>query len=710
MKSWKKWLVFLLALVTVFALAACNQEEPEETEPTLNPGDQNCEHAFTAWEITKENTCTKKGKQERECEKCGREEEMALLAFGHVYQGGVCIECGKEPKDCEHPEMDTVILTEATCTQSGEERQVCKACKAVTHIRTISPLYHPETEEVLVKEPTCTEDGESNVICKLCNEVLYTNYEWALWHPETESIVVTEPTCTENGLRREVCLICEAVVDEYTIWNNGHDYTYVEPKDATCTEIGWKGYNECTVCQYRSGYSERPATGHSYYFGTCNNCGGTDAGHVSVTAPAMPSNPMTVAPDAPKNYAVPEANIQTFQDTIVDRNTVNVYTFTVSIEGRYLLWLEDVQSGKSVAMYLKNAAGETVDYDYYVYNGDGRYMNLTPGTYTVEIKYGNYTNLSYTLHIGYAKQTRDITAYNLVSDRMEYMRQLNTYSFTAAVSGTYFFYLNDMTDGVQMAMYIYNHLGERIGYYSYCSNGKGVKISLEAGQTYTIQVENSNNKITAYTLCVGKQMPTVTVGNHNMINDSMTFAGQVNLYQFVATAPNCRIDVVNVPSGMQVNIELYNYLNERVKYVNYCDDGEGLNYSELVMGQTYTVKVTQSAQTGTYTLRILTPGEPMTVGNNMGVSDSIVYYGQANYYQITAQENGEILVTLHIDSYSDSRYVAIYVYDSEGNQIGKDTSVYSGDSIRITEVEAGDVYTICLIYNGSAMEYAISFT
>ena len=81
----------------------------------------------------------------------------------------------------------------------------------------------------------------------------------------------------------------------------------------------------------------------------------------------------------------------------------------------------------------------------------------------------------------------------------------------------------------------------------------------------------------------------------------------------------------------------------------------------------------------------------MTVGNNMGVSDSIVYYGQANYYQITAQEDGEILVTLRIDSYSDGRYVALYIYDSEGNQIGKDTSVYNGDSIRALREHAPDL-------------------
>ena len=710
MNSWKKLLILLLALVTVCMFAACNKEEPEETEPTLNPGDKNCAHVFTAWETIKENSCTKKGTQARECTECGKEEERALLAYGHVYSDGLCMECGKKVKECQHPECDTVAIKDATCTEDGEVREVCKLCKAVVEQNYISAFWHPETETVLVREATCTENGLEHEVCKRCGEVVYEDTIWATGHQETENVVIQEATCTENGTYQDVCKLCGQVAYEGTIWAYGHEFEVVDAKDPTCTEIGWKRYSKCIVCQYVSNYTERPATGHNYQFGTCANCGGADASFVSVTAPAVSLNSMTVTPQAARNYDVPAANIQTFQGVITDQNTVHVYDITVAVEGRYVFWIEEVKSGKSVAMYVKNAAGETVDSDYYVYNGDGRYMNLTPGAYTVEIKYASNKDVSYELHIGHAKTVRDISAYELVSDRMECMRQMNVYTFTAAVSGTYFFYLNDMTDNIQMAMYIYDHLEERIGYNGYLSNGKGVKVTLEAGQSYTVQVENVNNKVTPYTLCIGKQTATVTVGNHNMIHDSMTFAGQVNFYQFVATAPNCRIDVVNVASGMQVNIELYNSLNERVKYASYCDEGEGFNYDALEIGKTYTIKVTQYTKNGAYTLRILTPKETLSVNDNMSVTDSVVYAGQANYYQITAKEDGEILVMLRIDSYSDSRYVALYFYDEEGNQIGKDTSVYSGDSIRITDVKAGDVYTVCLVYNGEAMEYEISFT
>ena len=276
MKNWKKLLVLLLALVTVFAFAACGDKENEETEPTLNPGDENCEHVFTEWEVTKERSCTKKGLKTRECEKCGREEEEVLLAYGHSYYGGECSECGREAKECEHPEVDIVVMSEATCTESGEERKVCKICKAAVEINRISALRHPETTEVVISEATCTEDGEIHHICNLCGEVADIDYIWATWHSDTTVKVISEPTCTENGLSQEICNICGEVVDEDTIWSNGHSYEYIDAKNPTCTENGWYKYRKCTVCDYLYNYEERPATGHSFSQGTCSQCGVVD--------------------------------------------------------------------------------------------------------------------------------------------------------------------------------------------------------------------------------------------------------------------------------------------------------------------------------------------------------------------------------------------------------------------------------------------------
>ena len=45
----KKVLFLILALLMVCSLAACGKDTQEDTKPTLNPGDPNCQHSWTDW-------------------------------------------------------------------------------------------------------------------------------------------------------------------------------------------------------------------------------------------------------------------------------------------------------------------------------------------------------------------------------------------------------------------------------------------------------------------------------------------------------------------------------------------------------------------------------------------------------------------------------------------------------------------------------------
>lgn len=718
MKNWKKLILLLLAVVLVFAFAACggaeqsdddDSEKTEDTEPTLNPGDDSCEHVFTEWEIIKESTCAKDGKQERQCESCGKEEEQVLPAFGHVYDDGVCEECGKKAKDCKHNNTEEVVTKEATCTNSGEKREICTKCKAVVDYDYIGALWHPTTEVVTISEATCTENGKKNVICTVCDAVVDTQTIYALWHPDQEKVIISESTCTEKGKYQMVCTRCNEVVDTYTTSALGHDNEYIDAKAATCTQKGWSSYRKCTVCDYVYGYTEYPATGHKFQFGTCTNCGISDAGFTTITAPGLTLNDLTINRPEDVSYTAESAIIKTYKGNIASKNTVEKYTLTVTVPGTYRIWLEEVYSGYYMQVYVKNSLNENVDYDYYVNNNEGICLTLKAGTYTIEVRYGSGIS-TYNLMIGYAKPTVDITEYDVIKDKMEFKRQINVYTFTPAVTGTYRFHLSDMLNNAQMSMQVYNHLNECISYNNYVENGDGVNVTLTAGQTYTLYVNNSDSYITPYTMSVGKQKETVMIDGYNQINDYNKFYGQVNLYQFVATSSRIRIDVVNVASGMRVNLELYNHLNERVANYNYADNGEGFNYYYLVPGQTYTIKVYQDSSTGTYTLRALQTKDAVNVTTDSAVLDKIEYYGQTNYYQYTADASGEVVLTLRVDDYSNGRYVGVYVYNESGNQISWDDSLYSGDTLKVTGLTSGEIYTVCLVYNGNSMEYAISFT
>ena len=97
MAIWKKALLFFLCAVMALSLVACGGEEAEtdkndskeesSKEETLNPGDENCEHQFTQWQVERTRTCEKDGKKSRECELCGKEEVMVWVATGHEFYG-----------------------------------------------------------------------------------------------------------------------------------------------------------------------------------------------------------------------------------------------------------------------------------------------------------------------------------------------------------------------------------------------------------------------------------------------------------------------------------------------------------------------------------------------------------------------------------------------------------------------------------------------
>lgn len=708
METLKKLLVVLLALTVVFCFAACG-ENNEETEPTLNPGDPGCEHVWSAWEVTKENSCTKNGRQERQCETCGKQEKEELLAYGHAYYGGVCSECEKEEKECEHPETYVVVMSQATCEQSGEERKVCKLCKGVVKYNYIDPYWHYDTETVTVAEPTCTDNGLEQEICQLCGIVVYEYTLWANGHQDTERVILVEATCTEDGLYQDICTLCGEVDYEGTLWSNGHEYEYIDSKAATCTEIGWKSYRKCTVCGYLYNYEERPATGHSYRFGNCTSCGIADTSFTMHDASGFTQNIMTVAKAEASVYSADTGFVSLSTGEIAEKNKTYQWTLTAPVDGRYFVWLSDIYSGYYIKMYVYNSLGERVTYDSSIYNREGLYMDLTAGTYTIELSYGSGLT-TYNINVGFAKPSADISAYTQVNDQMEFTRQIIKYTFVPTVSGIHYFSLAEMTGNAEMYMAMYNRLNERVSYDSYVSNGEGLKVELVAGETYTLYIENAYGYLTNFILNIGKQQPTAIIDGYNYINDAMSFNHQVNYYQFTATKIDCRIDVVNMVSGAEVDIYLYNYLGERVSYATYCSNGEGLNTSKLVIGQTYTVKVIYRYLNTDYTLRVISPEADFAVTSNSGVTDTMEYGGQVNNYAYTATHDGEMVIYLRVDSYSYNRYLSIYVYDANGNKLGSDDYVYNGDTVTINNITAGTTYYVRVTSYGGEMIYALEFT
>ena len=663
----KKLLVLLLALVMVLCFAACSGDDQKETEPTLNPGDANCDHAWSDWKVTKESSCSKNGKQERVCETCGKEEEEALLAYGHTYRNGKCTECDKSAKECEHENTYMVMMKSVTCTQDGEERKVCRSCKAVVNYRYINAYWHSDTETVVIQEPTCTEDGIQVEVCKLCNEKVYESPIWAL----------------------------------------GHEYTYVDGQEPTCTDVGWWSYSYCTVCNFVYDYEERPAMGHSYRADTCGTCGFVNSSFDVIVAPSLAGNQLTIEKTEKISYDAVAAKIDTFTGEVAQKGKSETWSFTAEIEGRYLIWLSEVYNNYHLKLEVYNSLGERIDYDNYMYNNDARYYDLAAGEYSVKITYGD-GKTTYNLSIGYAKEVVDISGYDVINEQMQFNRQTNKYTFTPTVSGVYYFYLGDMMANADMAMAVYNRLNERISYSGYLGNGEGLKVELNAGETYTVHIENAYNNLTPYKLNIGKQQVVQDISGYTAVADSITFKYQINYYTFVATSTEYRFELNGLIDGCYMSLSVYNALGERIDYDNYCYNGEGFNKTNLVVGETYTIVVSHSYEFSDYILNLYTSKAPVDVNSDMGVRDKVEYRDQTNVYNFTVDREGQHRIMLIIHSYESSACLSITIYDADGNRVKYDTTVYDGNYFDMGSLTVGQTYTIYVNEYSGDVDYTLS--
>ena len=88
----------ILALALVVAIAVCNLASCDMIFK------KQCDHDYGDWEVTKEPTCTKKGKKTKTCEICGEEKTKSIEKLEHDFElSGICKNCGINEDDVETP-------------------------------------------------------------------------------------------------------------------------------------------------------------------------------------------------------------------------------------------------------------------------------------------------------------------------------------------------------------------------------------------------------------------------------------------------------------------------------------------------------------------------------------------------------------------------------------------------------------------------------
>lgn len=176
--------------------------------------------------IEKEATCTEAGIKRYVCKRvdCGDSYEEKIEPLGHNYL--------------------YKITKEATCTEEGIRTYTCTRCFD-KYTKPIEALGHDiEYEEVAA---TCTKEGYRKGVCKRCDNKTLKVYP-ALGHIFDEIKVIKEATCTENGIKEAVCLECGESFKE-GIPMLGHKYPdeWTIEKQASFFEEGLMS-KTCSIC------------------------------------------------------------------------------------------------------------------------------------------------------------------------------------------------------------------------------------------------------------------------------------------------------------------------------------------------------------------------------------------------------------------------------------------------------------------------------
>ena len=155
------------------------------------------EHVWSTESIIDvEPTCTEDGFKSFHCEICdeiNQGEIEVLPAIGHNYS-------------------DWEVTKKETCTVDGSEEKVCANCADVV-TRVIPAIGHNYSDWNVTKEETCTEDGSKEKVCANCADVI-TEAIPAIGHDYSDWVVTRKATGLMVGIREKTCANCADVITE----------------------------------------------------------------------------------------------------------------------------------------------------------------------------------------------------------------------------------------------------------------------------------------------------------------------------------------------------------------------------------------------------------------------------------------------------------------------------------------------------------------
>ena len=171
-------------------------------------------HDFGEWIVLRNATCTQGGSRKHICKRCNKEETEEIKALGHDYK------------------LDEASKVAPTCEEKGLEKKVCSRCQdeVITHP---DALGHTDAN----KDNKCDRCG------KEIKPATPTD-SCANGHDYEKKVI--DPTCTEKGRTELTCKRCGDKKEENIMPALGHKMKTDPAVDPTCEK---EGKTEKTYCE-----------------------------------------------------------------------------------------------------------------------------------------------------------------------------------------------------------------------------------------------------------------------------------------------------------------------------------------------------------------------------------------------------------------------------------------------------------------------------
>ena len=166
------------------------------------------------------------------------------------------------------------------------------------------------------------------------------------------------------------------------------------------------------------------------------------------------------------------------------------------------------------------------------------------------------------------------------------------------------------------------------------------------------------------------------------------------------------INISEVLHGTYMSVNVYNHLGEVIASDSYFENGNNLELANIKSGEQYKIELSQKCGYGDYVLTVNCQKEPIDITQYNLIKDSVEFAYQNNIYYFTPDLEG--IYTFTVSDMNFGAHLTISVFDRLGYPINQDSYYQEFDSLEISTMKAGELYTIVVSQNCNYTPYKLS--